>query len=141
MKELKITKKGRVFNGAVELKQGVAGRDGLYKVIHFKRKTCYVHRLVAKKYIPNPENKPCVNHINGIKDDNRVENLEWCTYKENTNHAIENGLFNVRKLTLEQVEEIRNKYKPFKYSIPKLAREYNMGTSAIHSIIKKRTYV
>jgi hypothetical protein len=62
-----------------------------------KSKKLTVHRLVATHFIPNPENKPEINHINGIKFDNRVENLEWVTRSENTIHGFKTGLIKTKK--------------------------------------------
>jgi hypothetical protein len=79
-------------------------------------KTRLVHRLVAQSFIPNPENKPTVNHKNGIKTDNRLENLEWMTSSENRIHGIKTGLivpakgtqFNRKGLTEDDIRAIRS---------------------------------
>lgn len=60
--------------------------------VNGEAKRSSVHRLVANAFIPNPENKPEINHINGDKFDNRKENLEWCTHSENMIHAVANGI-------------------------------------------------
>lgn len=111
------------------------------------RKSALIHRLVAQKYIPNPDNKPEVNHKDGNKKNNDVSNLEWCTSLENNRHAVETGLRNNKgenhvnsKLTNEIVSEIRNKYIPRIYSTHKLAKEYGISQRLVLNIVTNKCW-
>lgn len=100
-----------------------------------------VHRLVANAFLDNHLNKEQVNHINGIKNDNKLENLEWCTRSENQLHSIKTGLRSAKgeknsqsKLNELQVMDIFNRKQT--YSI--IANEYNISISTVSDI--KRGY-
>lgn len=106
-----------------------------------KVKSINIHRIIAKLFISNPENKPCVNHRNGNKTDNHYSNLEWCTYSENTLHSYENQLqvklfgddcYNV-KIADKDINEIFNFIKNGK-SIKEIAKQYNVHPSTISKI-------
>ena len=106
----------------------IGGRNGSDH--HFS-----VHRLVTEAFIPNPEGKPFVNHIDGCKTNNVVSNLEWVTAKENSAHAWSTGLRN-RKLTAEQVREIRAS----NLSQRKLGEIYGLSHVNIGRIKRRESY-
>jgi hypothetical protein len=110
-----------------------------------------VHRLVALAWIPNPNNYPQINHISGIRNDNRIENLEWVTGSLNILHAVRINLKKVsklqqkiasklgkatRKLTYEQAKEIRN----LNLSGRKIAALYGVSKRCIQFIKNNKTY-
>jgi len=110
-------------------------------------KSFFVHRLVAEYFIPNPDNKPQVNHKNSIRHDNAVENLEWCTCSENIRHAFKEGFKKPlkgldcpsHKLTEQQVLEIRSKkFEGESYSY--LSSLYSISISNVCHIVKRRTW-
>jgi hypothetical protein len=137
-------KSGKRKSKILKTRVGKCGYEYTVLSVDRIRKTQKIHRLVALTFIPNPENKPSVNHINGIKDDNRVENLEWCTAKENTQHAYRTKLnsgvkgekSHLSKLKKEDIIKIRLMHKEGLYSQSKLGLIFNVSQSQIYRIIK-----
>lgn len=109
-----------------------------------KGRTFKLHRLVALAFIPNPENKPQVNHIDGNKHNNHVSNLEWNTSKENINHAFRIGLNTPRKgekcpsskLTEKDILEIRSSI----LTPLQLSMKYNVLREQIYKILRRERW-
>ncbi len=138
-----ITKSGQVINkhnGHI-VKPQKNGKG--YLRVCIGKKLMFVHRLVAEKYIDNPENKPQVNHKDGNKENNSVENLEFVTNQENRNHAIINGLHkygekcSYSKLKEKDVIYILNNTN---LSNKELSKKFNISPSTICDIKSGRTW-
>lgn len=123
------TDKGYKRFSVTKVSKGIAGRRR-------------VHRAVAETFIPNPDNLSEVNHKNGKKWDNRVENLEWASHQKNMEHAGQWNLLRSgtstpsNKLTEDQVREIRAKVQLGDRSMRSISREYKVSLPTILGIIK-----
>ena len=143
LEDYEITKSGEVINKNTNrvLKPQLNGK-GYYRVC-IGGQLKFVHRLVAQKYVPNPNNKPQVNHKDGNKLNNYVDNLEWVDNTENRKHAVENGLHlsgekcSYSKLNKQQVNFIRNHKE---ISNVELARLFNIKRSTISSVKNYRSW-
>jgi HNH endonuclease len=131
------------------LKQAISSKGyymvGLYK--NSRRRPVYIHRLVAEHFLDNTVDKDQVNHIDGNKLNNNYKNLEWCTCKDNVNHAHESGLCNpvkgekvgTSKLTEKEVKQIRKIYSK-EISQYKLANMFKVSQQMICKIINNKCW-
>ena len=105
------------------------------------------HRVIAEAFIPNPENKPYINHLNSNPSDNRIENLEWCTASENTKHMFDTGRktlvgenHNQSILNRKKVKEIRKIYKEQDITQKELGKKYGVTCHCISAVIRRKTW-
>lgn len=131
------------------LKQIVNKHGYLYVGLSDPKKTMKVHRLVLTAFRGEPPiDKPTCNHIDGIKANNNIENLEWVSHTDNIRHAFKNNLIKrhcgekhfMAKLTYKQVDDIRCRYSSKSISCASLAKEFQMSLATISNIVSFRSW-
>ena len=141
--DYEITREGQVINKTNNhiLKPQPNGKG--YLRVKIDGKLQFVHRLVAQKYIPNPNNYEQVNHIDGNKTNNNVDNLEWTTNQQNREHAVKTGLHlqgedcKWAKLDWQKVKYIRNHPE---ISVKQFSEIYGVSESAIKDVRNYKTW-
>lgn len=137
-----VSNQGRVRHGSRILSGSVHSDNYILATLHGKQ--IPVHRLVAEAFIPNYEKKPEVNHIDGNKMNNAVDNLEWVTRAENQKHAVDNGLqpkpakTYQGKFTAEQREKIKRLWDSGMFSRRQLAIKYGVSHTCVNDIINDK---
>ena len=149
-----ITEEGNVWSHKTNKFLKPAKVSKGYLCVRLDGKTKLVHRLIAMTLIPNKNNKPTVNHIDGDKTNNHINNLEWCTYSENHLHAFKTGLnknsekqrqaaqlqgFASRKFTNDIINKIRNLFDNGMTQTA-IAKKFETSQANIHNIVKFKTY-
>ena len=124
----KISNMGRIKSDKGRIMEGSKTLAGYLRVT-VKNKRYSLHRLVAQVFIPNPENKPFVNHKDGNKENSKLENLEWMTGSENTKHAHDSGFF-LNTKPIVQYDKNMNKINIFK-SMNEAGHTLNICASSI----------
>ena len=121
--------------------KGRVSSDSKYLVVNLrkegKNKVCEVHRLVAEAFISNPNNLPVPNHIDGNKENNCIQNLEWTSYSENNKHALDTGLRKPRGVPIVQYDLSGNVVKEYK-SASEAARVTGLGRGSICHCLNNR---
>lgn len=143
-----ISNLGRIYSKKrrAYLKVKKLGNNGYYQVRLSKEgKYIYknLHRILAETFIPNPLNLRTVNHINGNKLDNRLENLEWADDSTQQHHAYLNGLKHSTKhiLTIEEIQDVYRRYFENHESIYSIAKFYNTRKQQIAKLVKGQRHI
>lgn len=146
--EYLVTVEGRVFSMHTMRFLKLHKNDNGYFRVKLDGKLCYIHRVVAEAYLPNPENKATVNHMDGDKYNNMLCNLEWATPSENMKHACDTGLRPISELMRENGRLMQtNLRKGYNPEAAKLVLDvengiyYESATEAAESIGVKPKYL
>ena len=124
-KRIKIAETCKSGYPTIRLSYGIPGKGTHYSI----------HKLVAEAFLPNPKGLPCVNHIDGDKTNNYVDNLEWCTYSHNNKHAYDNGLKKPSNqiISIEDRKQIEKMYQSG-IKIIAIADMFGVTTKAIYKL-------
>ncbi len=160
--------KGTWLKPIPSTKKRIKGTEYTILFVHLfkdgKGKSFLIHRLVAEAFLPNPENKPQINHKDGNPLNNNIDNLEWADFFDNMQHAQKNGLLNLFtdkqtetrskngkltwviaakshcKFTIDEAKQIKELWETSQQSFASIGRDYGVSPKTISNICYDKTY-